>query len=147
MKSSPLPPTRCARQLRTSLRIPVIAEPAGALAIAGMKKYAAQNGLEGDSLLAVVSGANTNFDRLRYISERTDIGERREAIFSVTIPSSAAPSEIFVMVASAISLSSIIATAQTLVRTFLWACLCHRAPQMHRSSLVNLKQLVTQPLI
>lgn len=63
-----------------------IAEPAGALAIAGMKKYAAQNGLEGDSLLAVLSGANTNFDRLRYISERTDIGERREAIFSVTIP-------------------------------------------------------------
>ena len=63
-----------------------IAEPAGALAIAGMKKYVAERELRGGSLLAVVSGANTNFDRLRYISERTDIGERREAIFSVAIP-------------------------------------------------------------
>ena len=63
-----------------------IAEPAGALAIAGMKKYVAERQLRDSSLLAVVSGANTNFDRLRYISERTDIGERREAIFSVAIP-------------------------------------------------------------
>ena len=51
-----------------------------------MKKYVAEHELRDSSLLAVVSGANTNFDRLRYISERTDIGERREAIFSVAIP-------------------------------------------------------------
>ncbi len=63
-----------------------IAEPAGALAVAGMKKYAAAHGIQGKSMVATVSGANTNFDRLRYISERTEIGERREAIFSVTIP-------------------------------------------------------------
>jgi len=63
-----------------------IAEPAGALAIAGMKKYAAAHNLKGATMLAVVSGANTNFDRLRYISERTEIGERREAVISVTIP-------------------------------------------------------------
>jgi threonine dehydratase len=63
-----------------------IAEPAGALAVAGMKRYAETHDLTGQSLVAVVSGANTNFDRLRYISERTEIGERREAVISVTIP-------------------------------------------------------------
>lgn len=62
-----------------------IAEPAGALALAGLKKYAEQNGLSGKRLVAIHSGANTNFDRLRYISERTEIGERREAIIGVTI--------------------------------------------------------------
>ncbi|MDX1504163.1 MAG: threonine ammonia-lyase, biosynthetic [Spongiibacter sp.] len=63
-----------------------IAEPAGALALAGLKKYIEENGCEGQTLLAIDSGANTNFDRLRYISERTEIGEQREAILSVTIP-------------------------------------------------------------
>ncbi|MDN3637442.1 threonine ammonia-lyase, biosynthetic [Simiduia curdlanivorans] len=63
-----------------------IAEPAGALALAGMKKYVAEQGLKDNTLVAIVSGANTNFDRLRYISERTEIGEKREAILAVTIP-------------------------------------------------------------
>lgn len=63
-----------------------IAEPAGALAVAGMKKFSEQRGVAGSTMAATVSGANTNFDRLRYISERTEIGERREAILSVTIP-------------------------------------------------------------
>ena len=63
-----------------------IAEPAGALAVAGMKKYALQYSISGATMAATVSGANTNFDRLRYISERTEIGERREAVLSVTIP-------------------------------------------------------------
>ncbi len=63
-----------------------IAEPAGALALAGLKKYVEQNKCEGQTLLAIDSGANTNFDRLRYISERTEIGERREAVLSVQIP-------------------------------------------------------------
>lgn len=63
-----------------------IAEPAGALALAGLKKYVEREGVEGQQLLAVLSGANTNFDRLRYISERTEIGEQREAVISVTIP-------------------------------------------------------------
>ena len=63
-----------------------IAEPAGALALAGLKKYAHRTGVNGQDLLAIVSGANTNFDRLRYISERTEIGEQREAIISVTVP-------------------------------------------------------------
>ncbi|MBQ0795928.1 threonine ammonia-lyase, biosynthetic [Zhongshania sp.] len=63
-----------------------IAEPAGALALAGLKKYAEQNDCSGQTLLAIDSGANTNFDRLRYIAERTEIGEQREAILSVTIP-------------------------------------------------------------
>lgn len=63
-----------------------IAEPAGALAVAGMKMFSEQRGVVGSTMAATVSGANTNFDRLRYISERTEIGERREAILSVTIP-------------------------------------------------------------
>ncbi|MBB3048324.1 threonine dehydratase [Litorivivens lipolytica] len=63
-----------------------IAEPAGALALAGLKKYVEENNCEGQTLLAIDSGANTNFDRLRYISERTEIGEKREAILSVQIP-------------------------------------------------------------
>ena len=63
-----------------------ICEPSGALGVAGLKKYVARHGIEGQSLLAVDSGANINFDRLRYIAERTEIGERREAILAVTIP-------------------------------------------------------------
>ena len=63
-----------------------IAEPAGAIALAGLKKYVEQNGIQGQTLVAIESGANTNFDRLRYISERTEIGEKREAIFSIEIP-------------------------------------------------------------
>ncbi|GAB5453145.1 MAG: threonine ammonia-lyase, biosynthetic [Halioglobus sp.] len=63
-----------------------IAEPAGALAVAGLKKYVEDSGVRGSDLMAIVSGANTNFDRLRYISERTEIGEKREAVISVTVP-------------------------------------------------------------
>ena len=63
-----------------------IAEPAGALALAGLKKYVERTGVTDQDLLAIVSGANTNFDRLRYISERTEIGEQREAVISVTVP-------------------------------------------------------------
>jgi threonine dehydratase len=63
-----------------------IMEPAGALAVAGMKKYVAANKPEGLDLVAITSGANMNFDRLRYVSERAEIGERREAIIIVTIP-------------------------------------------------------------
>jgi threonine dehydratase len=63
-----------------------ITEPAGALAIAGLKKYTEQHKLRGQTLLAVNSGANVNFDRLRYISERAEIGERREGVLAVTIP-------------------------------------------------------------
>ena len=63
-----------------------ISEPSGALSVAGMKKYIEQHAVVGETYVAVVSGANMNFDRLRHISERTDIGERREALLGVTIP-------------------------------------------------------------
>lgn len=63
----------------------VVTEPAGALSIAGMKKYVREHALTGHTLLAVVSGANVNFDRLRHISERSEIGENREAVLAVTI--------------------------------------------------------------
>ncbi len=65
-----------------------IAEPAGALSVAGLKRYAEAHAGDGSgrSLVAVVSGANVNFDRLRHISERAEVGEQREAILAVTIP-------------------------------------------------------------
>ncbi len=63
-----------------------IAEPAGAVSVAGIKKYVAEHKLSGQTFVAIACGANMNFDRLRYISERTEIGEQREAILAVTIP-------------------------------------------------------------
>ena len=63
-----------------------ILEPAGALAIAGMKAYAAREKLKGKTLVAIACGANMNFDRLRFVAERTEVGEAREALFAVTIP-------------------------------------------------------------
>ena len=63
-----------------------IAEPAGALAVAGLKKHIGQQGLVDETLVAIDSGANVNFDRLRHISERAELGEKREAIIAVTIP-------------------------------------------------------------
>ena len=66
-----------------------ILEPAGALATAGIKKYAAHNNLHGKTLIGIASGANMNFDRLRFIAERAELGEQREAILAVTIPEKA----------------------------------------------------------
>ena len=63
-----------------------VAEPAGALAVAGLKKYVEREGLRGADLVAIDSGANINFDRLRYIAERAETGEQREALLAVTIP-------------------------------------------------------------
>jgi threonine dehydratase len=63
-----------------------IAEPAGALAVAGLKKYVDREKLTDKTLVAINSGANMNFDRLRHISERAEIGEQREALYAVTIP-------------------------------------------------------------
>ncbi len=63
-----------------------IAEPAGALAVAGLKKYVEQEKIAGKTLVATVSGANMNFDRLGHVAERAEIGEQREALFAVTIP-------------------------------------------------------------
>ncbi|MBA3477258.1 MAG: threonine ammonia-lyase, biosynthetic, partial [Lautropia sp.] len=63
-----------------------ILEPAGALAIAGMKAWVEQTGAAGQTLVAIACGANMNFDRLRFVSERAEVGERREAVFAVTIP-------------------------------------------------------------
>ena len=64
----------------------VIAEPAGALSLAGLQKYTQQNQLNDQSLVAVLSGANMNFHSLRYVSERCELGEKKEAILAVTIP-------------------------------------------------------------
>lgn len=63
-----------------------IQEPAGALAIAGLKAWVAEHGGHNQTLVAIACGANMNFDRLRFVSERSEIGEQREAVFAVTIP-------------------------------------------------------------
>ena len=63
-----------------------ILEPAGALATAGIKEYIKRNNLKGETLIGIASGANMNFDRLRFIAERAEIGEKREAVLAVTIP-------------------------------------------------------------
>jgi threonine dehydratase len=63
-----------------------VVEPAGALAIAGIKKYVEAEGIQGQSLVAINSGSNINFDRLRHVSERAEIGEQREALLAVSIP-------------------------------------------------------------
>jgi len=63
-----------------------VAEPAGALGVAGMKKYVEREAIKGQTLVAIESGANMNFDRLRYVSEMAEVGEGREVIIAVTIP-------------------------------------------------------------
>ena len=63
-----------------------ILEPAGALAIAGAKEWARRHKAKGKTLVAVASGANMNFDRLRFVAERAEVGEQREAVFAVTLP-------------------------------------------------------------
>ncbi len=63
-----------------------VLEPAGALSIAGAKAYAEKTGIRRETLVAIACGANTNFDRLRFVAERAEVGEHREAILAVSIP-------------------------------------------------------------
>ncbi len=63
-----------------------ILEPAGALAVAGMKAWLAEHAIRGRNVVAIACGANMNFDRLRFVAERAEVGEARESVFAVTIP-------------------------------------------------------------
>jgi threonine dehydratase len=63
-----------------------IVEPAGALAVAAIKQYVAKHKTKGETYCAILCGANMNFDRLRFVAERAEVGEEREALFAVTIP-------------------------------------------------------------
>jgi len=63
-----------------------IVEPAGALAVAAVKRYVATHKTKGETYAAILCGANMNFDRLRFVAERAEVGEEREALFAVTIP-------------------------------------------------------------
>ena len=63
-----------------------IVEPSGAMAVAAVKQYVATHRTKGESYVAILSGANMNFDRLRFVAERAEVGEEREALFAVTIP-------------------------------------------------------------
>jgi threonine dehydratase len=63
-----------------------IVEPSGALAVAAIKQYVADKKTKGETYVAILCGANMNFDRLRFVAERAEVGEEREALFAVTIP-------------------------------------------------------------
>jgi len=63
-----------------------LAEPAGAIGVAGMKRYIEDRGISGENLISIVCGANINFDRLRHVAERAELGEHREVLFAATIP-------------------------------------------------------------
>ncbi|WP_458232182.1 threonine ammonia-lyase, biosynthetic [Roseateles sp. P5_E8] len=63
-----------------------ILEPSGAMSVAAVKQYAATSGAKGQTLIAITCGANMNFDRLRFVAERAEVGEHREALFAITIP-------------------------------------------------------------
>ena len=63
-----------------------VVEPAGALAVAAIKQYVAQHKTKGETYAAILCGANMNFDRLRFVAERAEVGEEREALLAVTIP-------------------------------------------------------------
>jgi threonine dehydratase len=63
-----------------------ILEPAGAVAVAGVKAYVARERIRGEALVAIACGANANFDRLRFVAERAEVGEQREALLAVTLP-------------------------------------------------------------
>ena len=76
----------CAAMKDLFENVRAIAEPSGALGLAGLKKYVKQNNLEGKNMAAILSGANLNFHTLRYVSERCEIGENLEALLAVTMP-------------------------------------------------------------
>ena len=66
-----------------------VMEPAGALATAGLRKWVEREGAQGQTLVAVLSGANINFDRLRFVAERAEVGEARETLIAITLPEKA----------------------------------------------------------
>ncbi len=76
----------CAAMKDMFENVRAIAEPSGALSLAGLKKYAKEHQLQGETLVNILSGANLNFHTLRYVSERCEIGEKHEAMLAVTIP-------------------------------------------------------------
>ncbi len=78
--------------------IRVLAEPAGALSLAGLKAYAQTNPRRSGTLIAINSGANMNFDRLRHVAERAEVGEAREILLAVTIPEESGSYRRFVQV-------------------------------------------------
>ena len=76
----------CAAMQDTFTSMRAISEPSGALSLAGLKKWCATNGEKNKQLAAILSGANLNFNTLRYVAERTALGQKNEALFAVTIP-------------------------------------------------------------
>ncbi len=87
MTSSWSTPTRSAPAIKDVFEdTRSILEPAGAMGVAAIKQYVARHSSRTRSLVAITCGANMNFDRLRFVAERAEVGEEREALFAVTIP-------------------------------------------------------------
>ena len=102
-----------------------ILEPSGALSIAGAKAYAKREQIHGKNLIAIASGANMNFDRLRHISERAELGEHREAVMAVTIPEEPGSFKKFCAMLGAKALpNSTIGMPIQRKRTYLSRCPC-----------------------
>ena len=76
----------CAAMKDLFENVRAVSEPSGALGLAGLKKYVKQHNIQGKNMAAILSGANLNFHTLRYVSERCEIGENREALLAVTMP-------------------------------------------------------------
>jgi threonine dehydratase len=76
----------CAAVKDVFMETRTVLEPSGAMAVAAVKQYAAQHKTKGETYAAILCGANMNFDRLRFVAERAQVGEQREALFGVTIP-------------------------------------------------------------
>ena len=97
-----------------------IVEPAGALAVAGIKKYIEREGVSKKTFVAINSGANMNFDRLRHVSERAELGEQREALFAVTIPEKPGSFRTFCKTIGRHSITELtIVTRMTVMRRYL----------------------------
>ena len=104
-----------------------ITEPAGALAVAGLKKYIETEGVVNKDFVAIDSGANMNFDRLRHVAERAGLGEQEEMLVAVTIPERPGSFKKFCeIVGKKVSQNLIIATLQLMLRMFLWVSKLYR---------------------
>ena len=122
-----------------------VAEPSGALALAGMKKYIAQHNIRGERLAHILSGANVNFHGLRYVSERCELGEQREALLAVTIPEEKGSFLTFCQLLGGRSVTAMAATAWLISPTMkcrnymcaIWSAGVHRIRCRNASTASN----------
>ena len=112
-----------------------VLEPAGALAIAGAKAYAEKHRLKDKTLVAIASGANMNFDRMRFVAERAEVGEQREAVLAVTLPEKPGAYKKFLSLIGARHVTEFNYRFNDVSEaTFSWVCRWDHAPSRSSSS-------------